>query len=114
MPKSIVERTAIENSELMQLAKSVVSLGDAVACAKEYGKLIGSKTQNVIKSRVFTCIQVYVLNKFIESKKFIDTVKEIGNSKRKSIFEINLYKLLIDFTAFRKSLNSLFLNITFV
>lgn len=48
----------------MQLAKSVVSLGDAVACAEEYGKLIGSKTQNVIKSRVFTCIQVYVLNKF--------------------------------------------------
>lgn len=48
MLKSIVERTAIENSELMQLPKSVVSLGDAVACAKEYGKLIGSKMQNVI------------------------------------------------------------------
>ena len=32
----------------MQLVKSVVSLGDAVACAKEYGKLIGSKMQNVI------------------------------------------------------------------
>lgn len=48
MPKSIVERTAIENSELMQLVKSVVSLGDAVACAKEYGKLIDSKMQNVI------------------------------------------------------------------
>lgn len=32
----------------MQLAKSVVSLGDAVACAKEYGKLIDGKMQNVI------------------------------------------------------------------
>lgn len=59
------------------------------------------------KSRVFTCIQVYVLNKFIESKKFVDTVKEIGNSKRKIIFKINLYKLLKDVTALRKSTKSM-------
>ena len=44
-----------------------------------------------------------------EPKKFVDTVKEIGNSKRKITFNIDLYKLLKDFNkALRKSTKSMY------
>ena len=68
-------------------------------------KRIGSEIQNVTNPAY---LQGYVLNKFKEPKKFVDTVKEIGNSKRKITFKIDLYKLLKDFTALRKSTKSMY------
>lgn len=58
--------------------------------------------------------QGYVHRKFKESKKFVDTVKEIGISKSTTTFTIELYKLLKKFPSLKKMRNECsILKITF-
>ena len=103
--KSMVERKAIENSKIIQIAENVVSLQVAVTCVKEYEKLIRSEKQNVIN---LAYRQGYKLHTFKESEKFCNKVKELRIINSTITFKINLYKLLKKIPALTKSTKSMY------
>ena len=96
----ILKKEILEDGKLIQTPDDVVSLQDAVACVKQYEKFLQSKKRKSIN----IAYQLgYILHKIIESKEFIDMVKELSISKNTVTLKINLYKLFKKFPLLKQS-----------
>lgn len=103
--KSMIERKAIKNKELNQIAENVDNLKDALVYVKEDKKLIWSKKQNITNLAYrHGCI----LQMFKESKTFIYMVIKLKISMGVITFKIKLYKLLKKFPVLQKSMKLTF------